>query len=156
MSSASRSAFSSEGATRCKASPDPGLAHPEASLVIRPGKVGLVRPLEVRNVVTAQLDQSPPPQLVEGLHDAGRSQVDRAKSTHILLVPGVTRPPVVECCHHLVDDLADRPKHTVRIPGRLDELFVRIGLEEHPARLAFNTTATLGCEDGALLAELDL
>ena len=115
--------------------PDPRLAHPEAPLVIVVGPVGLVQPLERRDVVAAQLHQAASLQRTERLDDARSAEVDRAEAalvvTRALAVDRVSRPTVVECIFSVGDNGADRGTNANCIPLIGDQRLVNGGIEEH-------------------------
>jgi hypothetical protein len=104
--------------------PDARLAHPEAPLVVLVGPVGLVRLLEVRNVVAAQLGKTAPLQRVERLHDTRTAEIDRAETARVVLgaftVDRMRRPAVGERVLRVVDNRADRSPHTAHVPRLVD------------------------------------
>ena len=118
---------------------DAGLAQPQTRRVIRVREIGLVRLLEVGDVVPAQLDQPSALQRVERLNDAGSADMDRPKPVRLLSllldVPRVGRPAVVERSVRVLGDRTDRGMDESRLPSVAGHPLVGVGLEEHVARL---------------------
>ena len=115
--------------------PNPGLPHPETPLLVGVGEVRLVSPLEIRDVLTPQLDEAAPLQRVERLDNTGAAEVDRAKTTLFLLrafrVLRMGRPAVVERALGILGDLPDRGTDRARVPAGIGQPFVDVRIKQH-------------------------
>ncbi len=118
---------------------NPRLAHPQAPLLVVVGKVGLVRALEVRDVVAAELHEPPALQRVERPNDTGAAGIHRPKAMPVVaLVDDVLRmglPAIVESSVRVLGDLPNRCPDSIGVPAVLDQLFVDAWVVEHPRRL---------------------
>ena len=81
--------------------PNSRLAHPEAARDVVAGEVrrGGQRPFQIRDTVPSQLDQAPPGETVERIHDPGASEIDSPEArrgvVRRLAVLGMRGPAVV-------------------------------------------------------------